>query len=37
MEAYLVDDIKEVVVGGQGQSLIDNDFVVFDIETKLVR
>lgn len=33
MEAYLVDDIKEVVVGGQGQSLIDNDFVVFDIET----
>lgn len=33
MEAYLVDDIKEVVVNGKGQSLIEDDFVVFDIET----
>lgn len=33
MEAYLVDDIKEVVTNGQGQSLIEDDFVVFDIET----
>ena len=32
MEAYLVDDIKEVVTGGKGQSLQDS-FVVFDIET----
>lgn len=33
MEAYLVDDIKEVVTNGQGQSLLEDDFVVFDIET----
>ena len=32
MEAYLVDDLKEVVIGGKGQSL-DSSFVVFDIET----
>ena len=32
MEAYLVDDIKEVVTRGAGQSL-DDEFVVFDIET----
>lgn len=32
MEAYIVDDLKEVVVNGQGQSLMDS-FVVFDIET----
>ncbi|NLJ96956.1 MAG: PolC-type DNA polymerase III [Clostridiales bacterium] len=32
MEAYLVDDIKEVVSGDKNQSL-DGDFVVFDIET----
>jgi DNA polymerase-3 subunit alpha (Gram-positive type) len=32
MEAYLVDDIKEVVTNGKGQSLSD-PFVVFDIET----
>ena len=33
MEAYLVDDVKEVVVNGKGQSLTDDVFVVFDIET----
>lgn len=32
MEAYLVDDNKEVVTNGRGQSLNDS-FVVFDIET----
>ncbi len=32
MEAYLVDDIKEVVTNPKGQSL-DASFVVFDIET----
>lgn len=32
MEAYLVDDIKEVVTNAKGQSLNDT-FVVFDIET----
>ncbi|NLZ83198.1 MAG: PolC-type DNA polymerase III [Clostridiales bacterium] len=32
MEAYLVDDVLEVVSGGKGQSLTD-PFVVFDIET----
>ncbi len=32
VEAYLVDDLKEIVTGDQGQSLQD-DFVVFDIET----
>ncbi|HWT76679.1 MAG TPA: PolC-type DNA polymerase III, partial [Mobilitalea sp.] len=32
MEAYLVDDIKEVVNNAKGQSL-DDPFVVFDIET----
>jgi len=32
MEAYLVDDNKEVVTNGRGQSL-DDTFVVFDIET----
>jgi DNA polymerase-3 subunit alpha (Gram-positive type) len=32
MEAYLVDDLKEVVTNPKGQSL-DDAFVVFDIET----
>lgn len=32
MEAYLVDDLKEVVMNAKGQSL-DDPFVVFDIET----
>ena len=32
VEAYLVDDLKEIVTGDQGQTLQD-DFVVFDIET----
>jgi len=32
MEAYLVDDLKEVVTNGKGQSL-NSSFVVFDIET----
>jgi len=32
VEAYLVDDLKEIVTGDEGQSLQD-DFVVFDIET----
>ncbi len=32
VEAYLVDDLKEIVTGDQGQRL-DEDFVVFDIET----
>ena len=32
VEAYLVDDIKEVVVNSKGQPLTDT-FVVFDIET----
>ena len=32
VEAYLVDDLKEIVIGDRGQSLQD-DFVVFDIET----
>lgn len=32
MEAYLVDDLKEVVTNAKGQSLMDT-FVVFDIET----
>ncbi len=32
MEAYLVDDLKETVVGDKGQDL-DADYVVFDIET----
>jgi len=32
MEAYLVDDVQEIVVGGKGQSLMDS-FVIFDIET----
>ena len=32
MEAYLVDDLKEIVTGDRGQTLED-DFVVFDIET----
>lgn len=32
MEAYLVDDLKEVVTNGRGQSLMDA-YVVFDIET----
>ncbi len=32
MEAYLVDDIKEVVTNAKGQTL-DDTFVVFDIET----
>lgn len=32
MEAYLVDDLKELAVGSKGQKL-DDDFVVFDLET----
>ena len=32
VEAYLVDDLKDIVYGSHGQS-IDSDFVVFDIET----
>ncbi|MBO4981665.1 MAG: PolC-type DNA polymerase III [Lachnospiraceae bacterium] len=32
VEAYLVDDLKEIVTGDRGQELSD-DFVVFDIET----
>ncbi len=32
VEAYLVDDLKEIVTGDRGQDL-DADFVVFDIET----
>jgi len=32
VEAYLVDDLKEIVTGDRGQSL-DENFVVFDIET----
>ena len=32
VEAYLVDDLKEIVTGDKGQSL-DEDYVVFDIET----
>ena len=32
MEAYLVDDLKEIVVNGKGQPL-EGDYVVFDLET----
>ena len=32
VEAYLVDDLKEIVTGDKGQTL-EEDFVVFDIET----
>jgi DNA polymerase-3 subunit alpha (Gram-positive type) len=32
VEAYLVDDLKEIVTGDGGQTL-DADFVIFDIET----
>ena len=32
VEAYLVDDLREIVTGQKGQTLSD-DFVVFDIET----
>ena len=32
LEAYLVDDVKEIVINPKGQSL-DDTFVVFDIET----
>ena len=32
VEAYLVDDLKEIVTGDKGQKL-EEDFVVFDIET----
>ena len=32
MEAYLVDDLQEIVTGECGQTF-ENDFVVFDIET----
>ncbi|MCM1189505.1 MAG: PolC-type DNA polymerase III [bacterium] len=32
VEAYLVDDLKEIVTDGRGQTLKE-DFVVFDIET----
>ncbi len=33
VEAYVVDDLKEIVVNDKGQSLDDTTFVVFDIET----
>ncbi|MBP3196692.1 MAG: PolC-type DNA polymerase III, partial [Butyrivibrio sp.] len=33
VEAYLVDDLKEIVVNDKGQPLDDTTFVVFDIET----
>lgn len=33
VEAYLVDDVKKIVTNGKGQSLSEDDFVVFDIET----
>ncbi|MBO6196607.1 MAG: PolC-type DNA polymerase III [Butyrivibrio sp.] len=33
VEAYVVDDLKEIVVGDKGQKLDDTTFVVFDIET----
>ena len=32
-EAYLVDDLKEIVTGDRGQALRDPVYVVFDIET----
>ena len=32
VEAYLVDDIKDVIINSKGQSL-DGEFVVFDLET----
>ena len=32
VEGYLVDDLKEIVTDGKGQSL-DEKYVVFDIET----
>lgn len=32
VEAYLVDDLKEIVVNSKGQSLMD-EYVIFDIET----
>ncbi len=33
VEAYLVDDLKEIVVNDKGQPLDNTTFVVFDIET----
>ncbi|MCR5671335.1 MAG: PolC-type DNA polymerase III [Butyrivibrio sp.] len=33
VEAYLVDDLKEIVTNDKGQNLDDTTFVVFDIET----
>ena len=33
VEAYVVDDLKEIVVNDKGQPLRDTTFVVFDIET----
>ncbi|MBE5826504.1 MAG: PolC-type DNA polymerase III [Butyrivibrio sp.] len=33
VEGYVVDDLKEIVTNGKGQSLDDTTFVVFDIET----
>ncbi len=33
VEAYVVDDLKEIVVNDKGQPLEDTTFVVFDIET----
>ena len=33
VEAYVVDDLKEIVVNDKGQPLDDTTFVVFDIET----
>jgi DNA polymerase-3 subunit alpha (Gram-positive type) len=33
VEAYVVDDLKEIVTNDKGQSLDDTTFVVFDLET----
>ena len=33
VEAYVVDDLKEIVVNDKGQPIEDTTFVVFDIET----
>ncbi len=33
VEAYVVDDLKEIVVNDKHQSLLDSTYVIFDIET----
>ena len=33
VEAYIVDDLKKIVTGDKGQKLLDETYVVFDIET----